>query len=56
MVHTCEELVSYYTRHNTVPGVSVLLAGTSLAPEEEFNPPGWRSDGYLHQGDWNAVE
>jgi len=36
MVHTCEELVSYYTRHNTVPGVSVLLAGTSLVPEEGF--------------------
>lgn len=36
MVHTCEELVSYYTRHNTVPEMSVLLTGTSLVPEEGF--------------------
>jgi len=36
MVHTCEELVSYYTRHNAVPEMSVLLTGTSLVPEEGF--------------------
>ena len=36
MVHTCEDLVSYYTRHNTVPEVAVLLTGTSLVPEEGF--------------------
>ncbi|WP_433633959.1 fumarylacetoacetate hydrolase family protein [Halomicrococcus sp. NG-SE-24] len=36
MVRTCEELVSYFTRHNTVPEVAVLLTGTSLVPDEEF--------------------
>lgn len=36
MVRTCEELVSYLTRHNTVPELSVLLTGTSLVPEEDF--------------------
>ncbi|WP_254546901.1 fumarylacetoacetate hydrolase family protein [Halomarina pelagica] len=36
MVRTCEELVSYYTRYNAVPELSVLLTGTSLVPEESF--------------------
>ncbi|WP_440009134.1 fumarylacetoacetate hydrolase family protein [Halomicrococcus sp. SG-WS-1] len=36
MVRTCEELVSYFTRHNAVPEVAVLLTGTSLVPDEEF--------------------
>lgn len=36
MVRTCEDLVSYYTRHNAVPEVAVLLTGTSLVPEEGF--------------------
>jgi 2-dehydro-3-deoxy-D-arabinonate dehydratase len=36
MVRTCEELVSYLTRHNTVPELSVLLTGTSLVPEDDF--------------------
>ncbi|MFD1646851.1 fumarylacetoacetate hydrolase family protein [Haloarchaeobius litoreus] len=36
MVRTCEELVSYYTRHNVLPEVAVLLTGTSLVPEEGF--------------------
>lgn len=36
MVRTCEELASYYTRHNAVPELSVLLTGTSLVPEEGF--------------------
>lgn len=36
MVRTCEELVSYYTRHNKLPEVAVLLTGTSLVPEEGF--------------------
>lgn len=36
MIRTCEELVSYYTRHNSVPEFSVLLTGTSLVPEGEF--------------------
>jgi 2-dehydro-3-deoxy-D-arabinonate dehydratase len=36
MVRTCEELVSYLTRHNTLPEVTVLLTGTSLVPEDEF--------------------
>jgi len=37
MFRTCEELVSYYTRHNAVPEWSVLLTGTSLVPEEDFS-------------------
>ena len=36
MVRTCEELVSYLNRHNTVPELSVLLTGTSLVPEDDF--------------------
>lgn len=36
MARTCDELVSYWTRHNTVPELGVLLTGTSLVPEEEF--------------------
>ena len=34
MVRTCEELVSYLRRHNTVPESAVLLTGTSLVPDE----------------------
>lgn len=37
MVRTCEELVSYYTRHNTVPELAVLLTGAALVPEDEFS-------------------
>lgn len=37
MVRTCEELVSYFCRHNTVPESAVLLTGTSLVPEEGFS-------------------
>lgn len=36
MARTCEELVSYYTRHNAVPELTVLLTGTALVPEEGF--------------------
>jgi 2-dehydro-3-deoxy-D-arabinonate dehydratase len=36
MERTCEELVEYYTRHNDVPEVSILLTGTSLVPPESF--------------------
>jgi 2-dehydro-3-deoxy-D-arabinonate dehydratase len=36
MVRTCEELVSYYTRHNSVPEIAVLLTGTSLVPDDHF--------------------
>lgn len=36
MIRTCEELVSYYTRHNKLPDVSVLLTGTSLVPQNDF--------------------
>jgi 2-dehydro-3-deoxy-D-arabinonate dehydratase len=36
MVRTCEELVSFYRRHNQVPESSVLLTGTSLVPPDEF--------------------
>lgn len=37
MVRSCEELVDYYTRHNAVPEVAVLLTGTSLVPDDDFN-------------------
>ena len=47
MVRTPEELVSYLTRHNTVPELSVLLTGTSLVPGEEFT---------LREGDEVAIE
>lgn len=36
MVRTCEELVSYLTRHNHVPELGVLLTGTSLVPPDDF--------------------
>lgn len=36
MARTVDELVSYYTRHNDVPEVAVLLTGTSLVPPDEF--------------------
>lgn len=36
MKRTCEELVSFYTRHNAVAESAVLLTGTSLVPEEGF--------------------
>ncbi|MFB6308904.1 MAG: fumarylacetoacetate hydrolase family protein [Haloarculaceae archaeon] len=36
MVRSCEELVSYYNRHNAVPELAVLLTGTSLVPEDDF--------------------
>jgi 2-dehydro-3-deoxy-D-arabinonate dehydratase len=36
MKRSCEELVSYLTRHNTIPETTVLLTGTSLVPEEGF--------------------
>ncbi|SFG86317.1 2-dehydro-3-deoxy-D-arabinonate dehydratase [Halopelagius inordinatus] len=36
MVKSCEELVSYLSRHNTVPETAVLLTGTALVPSEEF--------------------
>jgi 2-dehydro-3-deoxy-D-arabinonate dehydratase len=36
MVRSCEELVSYFTRHNAVPELAVVLTGTSLVPEAPF--------------------
>ena len=36
MVRSCEELVSYYTRHNDLPETAVLLTGTPLVPDDEF--------------------
>ena len=36
MVRSCEELISYFTRHNSVPQMAILLTGTSLVPSEEF--------------------
>lgn len=41
MIRECEELVSYFTAHNAVPELTVLLTGTSLVPE----------DVTLHRGD-----
>ncbi|MBX0297031.1 fumarylacetoacetate hydrolase family protein [Haloarcula nitratireducens] len=37
MDRTCEELVSYYTRHNSVPDLAILLTGTALVPDDEFS-------------------
>lgn len=45
MVRSCEELVSYYTRHNSVPELAVLLTGTSLVPEDDFT---LRKDDEIH--------
>ena len=36
MHRTCEELTSYFTRHNAVPELAVLLTGTSLVPDDDF--------------------
>ena len=36
MVTTCEELVSYLARHNSLPETLVLLTGTALVPPESF--------------------
>ena len=36
MATTCEELVSYLRRHNTLPETLVLLTGTALVPPESF--------------------
>lgn len=36
MDRTCEELISYYSRHNSVPELAVLLTGTALIPDEDF--------------------
>lgn len=36
MVRSCEELVSYYVRHNDPADVTVLLTGTSLVPDDDF--------------------
>lgn len=47
MVRTEEELVSYLTRHNTLPEVAVLLTGTSLVPPNEFT---------LHTGDHVSID
>lgn len=45
MARTCEELVSYYRRHNAVPEVSALLTGTSLVPPDDFT---LRADDEVH--------
>ncbi|GGM63386.1 2-dehydro-3-deoxy-D-arabinonate dehydratase [Halarchaeum rubridurum] len=37
MVRTCEELAEYYTRHNAVPELAVLLTGTSIVPDDDFD-------------------
>lgn len=47
MKRTCEELVSYYTAHNAVPELSVLLTGTSLVPDDDFT---------LQEGDQVSID
>lgn len=47
MARSCEELVDWFTRHNAVPELSVLLTGTSLVPGEEFS---------LREGDRVTIE
>jgi len=36
MARSCEELVDYWTAHDEVPELGVLLTGTSLVPDEGF--------------------
>jgi 2-dehydro-3-deoxy-D-arabinonate dehydratase len=36
MKRSVEELTDFYTRHNAVPELAVLLTGTSLVPPDEF--------------------
>jgi 2-dehydro-3-deoxy-D-arabinonate dehydratase len=36
MAETCETLASYYTRHNAVPELAVLLTGTAIVPDDDF--------------------
>ncbi len=36
MAQTCEDLVSYYNRHNAVPELCVLLTGTAIVPDDSF--------------------
>lgn len=47
MVRSPEDLVSYLTRHNAVPELTVLLTGTSLVPEDDFT---------LREGDRVAID
>ncbi|MFC6823694.1 fumarylacetoacetate hydrolase family protein [Halopelagius fulvigenes] len=47
MIKSCEELVSYYARHNTVPETAVLLTGTGLVPSDDFT---------LREGDSVRIE
>lgn len=47
LVRSPSELVEYYTRHNTVPRLSVLLSGTGLVPPDTFT---------LTAGDEVAIE
>jgi 2-dehydro-3-deoxy-D-arabinonate dehydratase len=37
MVRTCEELTSYFTRHNEIPELAVLLTGTSIIPSNDIS-------------------
>ncbi|MFC6725131.1 fumarylacetoacetate hydrolase family protein, partial [Halobium palmae] len=37
MATTCETLVDYLTRHNTLPETVVLLTGTALVPPETYS-------------------
>jgi len=46
MVRTCEELASYFRRHNYVPELTVLLTGTSIIPPTDVT---------LREGDTVAI-
>jgi len=37
LVRSCEEIVDYFTRHNEVPELTVLLTGTSIIPPSDFS-------------------
>ena len=47
MDRTCDELVSYWRRHNAIPEIAVLLTGTALVPEDDFS---------LSEGDNVSIE
>lgn len=36
MARTCDELIEYWSAHNAVPELAVLLTGTPLVPDDDF--------------------
>lgn len=47
MAQTCDNLVSFYNRHNAVPELAVLLTGTAIVPDESFT---------LQEGDHVSID